>query len=329
MNALPVRVFVDDTPDLTVEQAAQVHNPDALEPPIVEQFSTDVLGAGLKVTAHGTLDPEPHDPPGTRTLWVQVRYAFAVPTAKPWSPSPRPTPTSAGSPAPRTTSTSSSDASPSTGPARKTPRTRNSPRAVSLGYRIVLPPVWAGIPLLSGTEEAIAAILDAAAAELPAPPDPDRRGQVADQLRTAAAEARANNGVHLYLPIATVHDITTPATIAVFDISFGALDPLDPELLTERLAATPNAGQVIIAGAVCSRVEETYPPDPARGAPLPSRRVEYLLPFPDDPDRWVLVVCTALRTDDSAGDRSTEWVAVFDAMMTTFRWRAAEVTGRQ
>ncbi|HEX3828952.1 MAG TPA: hypothetical protein VHV82_16955 [Sporichthyaceae bacterium] len=96
VGALPVRVFVDDTPDLTIEQAAVVDTSDAIPPPTVEQFHTEILGAGLKVTCHGTLDPPPGDLPGAQTVWVQVRYAFASRPAKPSSPSRPPTPTSAG-----------------------------------------------------------------------------------------------------------------------------------------------------------------------------------------------------------------------------------------
>jgi hypothetical protein len=80
VSVLPVKVWVDDTPELTVEHAAGVDNPDAIRPPTVEQFHTEILGAGLKVTCHGTLDPQPGDLPGAQTVWVQVRYTFAVPT---------------------------------------------------------------------------------------------------------------------------------------------------------------------------------------------------------------------------------------------------------
>jgi hypothetical protein len=78
LSALPVKVWVDDTPDLTVEQAAET--PDAIRPPVVEEFATEKLGTGRKVTIYGTLDPEPGDLPGTQGIWVSVCYAFKVPT---------------------------------------------------------------------------------------------------------------------------------------------------------------------------------------------------------------------------------------------------------
>jgi hypothetical protein len=78
LSALPVKVWVDDTPDLTVETATEA--PEAIRPPVVEEFTTEKLGTGRKVTIYGTLDPEPGDLPGTQTTWVSVCYAFKVPT---------------------------------------------------------------------------------------------------------------------------------------------------------------------------------------------------------------------------------------------------------
>jgi hypothetical protein len=75
--AMPVHVWVDDRPGLTVESATE--DPDAVEPPQPEAFATDALGVGRKVTSHGVLDPQPGDLPGTQQMWVTVRYAFAVP----------------------------------------------------------------------------------------------------------------------------------------------------------------------------------------------------------------------------------------------------------
>jgi hypothetical protein len=181
-----------------------------------------------------------------------------------------------------------------------------------IGYQILLPPGWAQIPLRAGTDEAVAAILDAAT-EGHTPP-PDWREQMTVELGKTATRARADSCVHLYVPIAALHGLTVPAAISVADVAFGSLDPLDPSLLVQRLAAAPGGKQVIIAGAVCSRAESTHPADPNHGAPLPFRRVDYLMPFPDDPDRWLVVTFTTLAPEN------LEWVALFDAMMTTFAW---------
>jgi hypothetical protein len=75
--ALPVHVWVDDRPDLTVEQATA--DEDAIEAPVAAEFRFRSLGTGRKTLSHGVLDPEPGDLPGTQALWVTARYAFAVP----------------------------------------------------------------------------------------------------------------------------------------------------------------------------------------------------------------------------------------------------------
>jgi hypothetical protein len=172
------------------------------------------------------------------------------------------------------------------------------------------------IPLLAGTDEAITAILDAAAAEIPSDTT-QQRAEIAARLRKTADEIRANNGVALYVPIAKVHDLIVPASFAVFDLAFGSVETFDPALLTGLLAGGPEARQVGLAGVVGTRTERASPADPGRGLPVPSRRVDYLLPFPEDPDRWVLITFSALETDGHVAD----WVALFDAMMATFRWQ--------
>jgi hypothetical protein len=75
--AMPVHLWVDDRPGLTVEQATA--DEDAIDPPVSEEFVTEALGTGLKSTSHGVLDPQPDDLSGTQGVWVTVRYAFAVP----------------------------------------------------------------------------------------------------------------------------------------------------------------------------------------------------------------------------------------------------------
>jgi hypothetical protein len=47
--------------------------------PVSEAFTTEALGEGRKITAHGTADPRPSDPPGPPGVWAETRYAFPVP----------------------------------------------------------------------------------------------------------------------------------------------------------------------------------------------------------------------------------------------------------
>jgi hypothetical protein len=96
-----VHVEVSDSEDQTVEKYLADIDPtdsvkagnDYLQPgekpfrsqldpgltPTSEAFTTDALGEGRKITAHGTADPRPSDPPGPPGVWAETRYAFAVP----------------------------------------------------------------------------------------------------------------------------------------------------------------------------------------------------------------------------------------------------------
>jgi len=76
-HAVPLHLWVDDRPGLTAEQATT--DAGAISTPVAEEFRTDELGVGRKVMCHGTLDAQPGDLPGTRSMWVSVYYAFAIP----------------------------------------------------------------------------------------------------------------------------------------------------------------------------------------------------------------------------------------------------------
>jgi hypothetical protein len=196
-----------------------------------------------------------------------------------------------------------------------------TPRAV--GYRILLSPGWVQIPLRAGTEEAIEAILDAVTAGRPVDAELEaERGAVAVQLRKNAKAARDNCGVHLFLPVAPIHGLVAPASFVTADIKFGSVDPLDPAAFVARVAADPNAKRMRIGGVDASRTETTQPADPGREVPWPSRRVDYVLPHPEDPDRWLVVTFSVLQPAGQE-DRSDTWIELFDAMMTTFRWTHA------
>ncbi|HXP57270.1 MAG TPA: hypothetical protein VN847_20050, partial [Streptosporangiaceae bacterium] len=76
--------------------------------------------------------------------------------------------------------------------------------AEAAGYTLVLPPGWERIPARQGTDEAIRAILDAKFRELPPNLPRDQlapyRAEIEGRLRRAAAQARKNGAIDLYLP---------------------------------------------------------------------------------------------------------------------------------
>lgn len=188
------------------------------------------------------------------------------------------------------------------------------------GYTLVLPPGWTRIPLRSGTDATIAAILDRASAGRSRDELATLRRELQVRLRALTAAARENNGLDLYLPIDQVHGFTVGASFVVAEVEFGSVDPLDPALVVARLASSGDASAIVVDGVAGSRTESIAPPDSVRDAPFGSRRVDYELPVPGDGDQWVLVSFSTVGQGDPRDDLADLLVELFDAIMTTFRW---------
>lgn len=180
------------------------------------------------------------------------------------------------------------------------------------GYTLLVPGGWKRIPVRHGTAEAIAEVVQNSAAE-----DPD---DLRARLHAMVDDLRGSGGLDLYLPTEPVNGFVIPASFVVAEVSFGAMEPLDPAMLVASLARADGAEPVSVDGALGVRVERRAPESPGRGAPVASRRIEYVLPVPQDPDRWLSVTFSVL-TPDGADDETLDLlVELFDAIMSTFRW---------
>lgn len=73
--AMPVRVWADDLNGLSAEEAAEIDDPEAIEPPIVEEFTAPHLGPGLRALRYRQYEPDPGEP---EALYVVLRYAFRL-----------------------------------------------------------------------------------------------------------------------------------------------------------------------------------------------------------------------------------------------------------
>lgn len=78
-DPLLVRVWVDDEPGLTAAEAAEVDDPESVEPPLVEDFPNEHLATGLRVLRYRPFDPGPGASPEPGALYAVLRYAFEVP----------------------------------------------------------------------------------------------------------------------------------------------------------------------------------------------------------------------------------------------------------
>ncbi|HUR75075.1 MAG TPA: hypothetical protein VMZ00_12425 [Sporichthya sp.] len=77
MFPLYLRVWVDQSPGLTAGDAVLAQDPTAVEPPLVEPFSTDHLGSGLRALLYYTFTPDAGT--GSDGLTAMLRYGFSIP----------------------------------------------------------------------------------------------------------------------------------------------------------------------------------------------------------------------------------------------------------
>jgi hypothetical protein len=200
-----------------------------------------------------------------------------------------------------------------------------SPPAPPAGYTLVLPPGWERIPVRNGADEAIKAILDQKFRALPEKLPRDKlisyRVEVEGRLRKAAAEARKKGAIDLYLPVEFRHGLPVAASFVVSEGSLGTGDSIDPAQIVSRLVSEAGNGTpVTLDGAAGARTEQAAAPDPSLGIEYGSRRVDYAVPVPGDPDRWLLFGFSTLGAGDPDDQVAKILVQLFDAIMSTFRW---------
>jgi len=176
-----------------------------------------------------------------------------------------------------------------------------------------------------GTDKAIREILDEAFARLPANLPRDKvvpyRKELERRLAAMVAEARRKAATDLYLPVEQVHGIRVAASFVVSEMSLTSAELVDPVLIVSRLASEADGtSEAIVDGAAGVRTERTAGPDPARKVDYGSRRVDYVLPVPGDPDRWLVIAFSTLGGGDPGDQYAKVLVQLFDAIMSTFRW---------
>ncbi|MGH3800351.1 MAG: hypothetical protein ACRDTD_09515 [Pseudonocardiaceae bacterium] len=190
------------------------------------------------------------------------------------------------------------------------------------GYTLVLPPGWSRIPLRRGTDQVITRILDRAFAAFPRDKVASLRRELHLRLQDLAGRARESSGLDLYLPTEQMHGVTATASFVVAEMSVGSAEPVEPSMLVARLVAgSEHTTAVELAGTTGTRTEHVAAADADQGVEHASRRVDYVLPVPTDPYRWVIVSFSTLGSGDPTDEFAQLLVELFDAIMTTFRWR--------
>ncbi|QEU92577.1 hypothetical protein [Streptomyces kanamyceticus] len=198
----------------------------------------------------------------------------------------------------------------------------------AFGYTLVIPPGWTRIPLKEGTQDAVKKIVDDAAdrlsPDLPRDKVADARLELYRRLNASVKEARQRDGVDLYLPVEPMHGLLIAASIIVTKPETAQRDGVTRhDVLTQLLAGATDSEPAEVDGAAAVRKARTVPADPAKGVEAPSRHVDYVVQVPSNgaDSGWLVVSFSTLGDGDPEGDFTEILVELFDAVMTTFRWR--------
>ncbi|HUR75076.1 MAG TPA: hypothetical protein VMZ00_12430 [Sporichthya sp.] len=189
-----------------------------------------------------------------------------------------------------------------------------------VGYALVLPPGWRRVPLRSGTDGVIASIIAQAFRARSRDESATARRELHVRLRELVSAARAGNGLDLYLPVELQYGAVIGSSFVVGEVSFESVEPVDPSVLVARLAGATSARAVAVAGVPGARTERVVAADAERDLGVGSRRVDYVLPVPEDPARWVLVSFSTVGQGDPQDELVELSIELFDAIMSTFRW---------
>jgi hypothetical protein len=190
-------------------------------------------------------------------------------------------------------------------------------------------------------EAAIAAALDEAFAEIPRDSSAHARAGLDARVRAALDAAREADALDLYLPLLGVRGRPVPASMVVGERLLPAGDSLpkpeqghevsDAELvaaIVAELAASEGGSVVDLQAGPCARLESVAQPE---GGPdradeaFAARRIDYHLPVPHEPRRWVTVACSVA---DGLDPLTPMIVELFDAVVGTWRWQPAGNPGK-
>lgn len=198
--------------------------------------------------------------------------------------------------------------------------------APQVGYRIILPPGWARIPLREDPQRDLDGILSRSFAELPRDKYGPLQAELRKKLLAQIATARDNQGIDLYLPVERVHGQTVAASFVVALMEFDSVEtPEAEDVLIAYAAQSDDATVTEIDAAPAVRTERIVAAaagaSPEDEASYGSRRVDYVIAIPDTVDTWLSVSFSTLGDGDPEGEVAKLLVELFDAIMSTFRWQ--------
>lgn len=194
------------------------------------------------------------------------------------------------------------------------------------GYDLALPPPWRRVPLDGTAESTLRAIVDDVAAkhtprEIPPDQVGPRKRELVRELMAQVTQARETGGIDLYIPLDEIHGYAVQASFAVNrvipDATMGAEEV--PGVMASLLK-DGDTSPVSVAGTVWVRRERAVPRDAEDS--VDSVRVDYFTAIPGQARAWILVsFSSAGRPITGPDGEGNMLVELFDAIMTTWRWR--------
>lgn len=194
------------------------------------------------------------------------------------------------------------------------------------GYDLALPPPWRRVPLDTTAEATLQAIVDDVAArhtprEIPPDQVGPRKRELVRELMAQVDQARDTGGIDLYLPLDEIHGYAVQASFAVNRVIPDANMTADevPGVMASLLK-DGDTGPVTIADTVWVRRERSVPREGDDS--VDSVRVDYFTAIPGQARAWILVSFSSAGVPITGPEgEGNMLVELFDAMMTTWRWR--------
>jgi len=198
------------------------------------------------------------------------------------------------------------------------------------GYSIVDIPGWENLSLNAADRADLERRIDelahgAVPEEVPRDTATPFRQEVRKHLVRVVEQAREAGAGLICIPTQRMGEVAVPASYTVSEWRDTDRDEVAPLALLQSLAAdSDGAAQIVdVDGQQALREEAVAAPNPD-AEPLAShagRRVTYTVSSPNDPRAWVIFNFVTIGDGDPEGAFADLLVELFDAQLTTLRWR--------
>ena len=198
------------------------------------------------------------------------------------------------------------------------------------GYSIVDIPGWENLSLNAADRADLERRIDelahgAVPEEVPRDTATPFRQEVRKHLVRVVEQAREAGAGLICIPTRRMGEVAVPASYTVSEWRDSDRDEVAPLALLQSLAAdSDGAAQIVdVDGQQALREEAVAAanPDAEPLANHAGRRVTYTVSSPDDPRAWVIFNFVTIGDGDPEGTFADLLVELFDAQLTTLRWR--------